>query len=649
MEYTLGQSRTPISMNKLDRIPRCQLLMRSIVSPLLCAGFTIPASAQITTGGDGTIVNQSGNTFNITGGTQPTGSGNLFHSFGTFGLQTNQTASFQPGVSVTNILGRVTGGTYSSIDGKIQVTGSANLYLMNPAGIVFGKNASLDVNGAFTATAANAIGFGNSNWFKAFGTTNDYPTLTGTPTDFAFTAVPGSIFNAANLTSKAGNSITLVGGTIISTGNIKTSGGNITIATAPGGKYVRISSDGSILALDLPIASAQQIDPVATTFSPKPFAELVTGSGIDLTATAVKIEGNGFVLTKDDPIIPNTTTSPSQYLQISGGDIVLNHLNTSNPGKGGDIRIESSSIIHTGDLNSSSPNTSNVENKGGAISIQARDSILTGRIDSSTRPSSNNGVTLPATGGNVTLTSKAAYVLVDSIDTRGATASGTANTRGGDLTVNSSWLFRATKLLDYDTTPAFSTFDPTANGARYSVISINTGPFGKINITHGGNSFVTGAKVLENDPSSSSARGQMPPTAGFTFAERESGSLGLIVGTQAANGSLVVAYTNGSFKAIDGSSPSLDGFQIKSVPLPTAQDPVIPYNPYGLEGLGGLQGLGGQSGIQVVNQLLFLNPNTQVSGQKSKHNCIPSFSSIADPCQSVVGKSPVLQILNSRK
>ena len=50
------------------------------------------------------------------------------------------------------------------IDGKLQVTGgNANLFLMNPAGIVFGKGASLDINGAFTATTAKAIDFGNGN------------------------------------------------------------------------------------------------------------------------------------------------------------------------------------------------------------------------------------------------------------------------------------------------------------------------------------------------------------------------------------------------------------------------------------------------------------------------------------------------------
>jgi large exoprotein involved in heme utilization and adhesion len=80
----------------------------------------------------------------------------------------------------------VTGGEASVINGLLQVTGSnANLYLMNPAGIVFGANARLDVAGSFTATTANGIGFGD-RWFNAVGA-NNYATLIGNPSSFAFT------------------------------------------------------------------------------------------------------------------------------------------------------------------------------------------------------------------------------------------------------------------------------------------------------------------------------------------------------------------------------------------------------------------------------------------------------------------------------
>lgn len=229
---------------------------------------------------------------------------NLFHSFGKFNVDAGQVANFKPDAGIQNILGRVTDGA-SLINGGIQVNGgnntsAVNLFLMNPAGIVFGKGASLDINGSFTATTAKAIDF-NGKWFNAVGAYN-YSELTGNPLGLAFTgSTPCSIFSAATLSNaQPGKSITLVGGTVISTGDIKTAGGNISIATVEGGKYVQIKSDGSLLRLDLP-ASANSIAKEATAFTPLKLAELLTSPGVDLAATGVKSE-KGIVTLVGDAI-----------------------------------------------------------------------------------------------------------------------------------------------------------------------------------------------------------------------------------------------------------------------------------------------------------------------------------------------------------
>jgi large exoprotein involved in heme utilization and adhesion len=104
---------------------------------------------------------------------------------------------------------------------------------MNPAGIIFGSNARLNVPASFTATTATGIGFG-SNWFSASGP-NDYAALVGTPNSFAFTlSQPGAILNAGDLAVESGKNLTLLGGTVVNTGKLSAPGGNITVAAVPG-------------------------------------------------------------------------------------------------------------------------------------------------------------------------------------------------------------------------------------------------------------------------------------------------------------------------------------------------------------------------------------------------------------------------------
>jgi filamentous hemagglutinin family protein len=329
MNHSKLDPQQQISIGNITTTATAKLLVRSIFTLGVCAGFTIPASAQVTPGGDGTSITQSGNTFNIRGGT-PSGGTNLFHSFATFGLQTNQVANFQPDAAVTNILGRVNGGQPSIVDGKIQVTGNANLFLMNPAGMIFGKNASLDINGAFTATTAKAIGFGNGKWFNAIGT-NNYDGLAGTPEGFAFTNItntPGSIFSASSLTNaKTGQSITLVGGTVIMTGNISTSGGDISISTVRGGQYVKIKSENNVLSLDVPIQlpdNARNISTEARAFTPPLLPALLTGNDGNLRAEAsgVKIDNGVVKLVSENKAIQNRP--------IATGDIVTKDINARN-------------------------------------------------------------------------------------------------------------------------------------------------------------------------------------------------------------------------------------------------------------------------------------------------------------------------------
>jgi filamentous hemagglutinin family protein len=287
------------------------------ISPIL---LTAPVTAQsITTAQDGTntVVLPNGQRFDITGGTQA--GANLFHSFQQFGLSQGQIANFLSQPNIQNILGRVVGGDPSVINGLIQLTGgNSNLYIMNPAGVIFGSNASLNVPASFTATTASGIQVGNS-WFGMNTSASDLKNLTGTPNAFAFTnsTVPlssttqtGVIVNQGNLTASQGQSITLVGGIVINTGTISTPNGKINIVAVPDGKYVRITPEGGVLSLDLAIATQQELGntrPIAVTDLPK----LLAGSGVtaptkagesivsgNLTAASINVLANRYDTTQ---------------------------------------------------------------------------------------------------------------------------------------------------------------------------------------------------------------------------------------------------------------------------------------------------------------------------------------------------------------
>ncbi len=138
--------------------------VRSVVcgSALALAGVALTATAQVASniaadGSLGTSVVQTANVFDITGGT-PVGGSNLFHSLSQFTVGTGDVARFGGAASIQHIIGRVTGGDASTIDGTIASSiAGASVWLVNPNGILFGPNAIIDVSGGFHASTADFL------------------------------------------------------------------------------------------------------------------------------------------------------------------------------------------------------------------------------------------------------------------------------------------------------------------------------------------------------------------------------------------------------------------------------------------------------------------------------------------------------------
>ncbi len=163
------------------------------VVPIGICGIAPVSKAQITPDGSvGSVVHITGNAATITGGTQR--GGNLFHSFSEFSLSptTINSATFDNAAGVQNIITRVTGGSVSNINGLIQAGGTANLFFLNPNGIVFGSQAALNIGGSFIGSTASSLKFGDGTEYGSIASTPPLLTISQ-PISLQYGATPGLI------------------------------------------------------------------------------------------------------------------------------------------------------------------------------------------------------------------------------------------------------------------------------------------------------------------------------------------------------------------------------------------------------------------------------------------------------------------------
>jgi filamentous hemagglutinin family protein len=348
---------------------------------------------------------------------------NLFHSFGNFGLATGESAAFSGPATINNVIGRVTGGNQSSIDGKIQstITG-ANLYLINPSGIVFGPHATVDVKGSFHASTADYLKMSDGTKFQA--TNPDASTLSAAPpAAFGFlTPRPAAI-------TVNGTTLGPVPGTLgVVAGPVSIAGAAL---SAPAGTIHVTSVAGTG---EVPVDPRNTPDLTVTSLGP---LSVSGGSVLDVSNRANRGSGGSVFIRSGALTINSSEINADNFGSGTGGMISLRgdnqvglsgstrvHAVAQSLGRGPDIVVESAGSLAITTGSTVSASTSGL-GTGGDVRVNAEALMISsfGGISSDTSASGSGGSVI-VNAGILTITPNG------SIGTRTS-----ATGKGGSITV----------------------------------------------------------------------------------------------------------------------------------------------------------------------------------------------------------------------
>ncbi|MBW4480392.1 MAG: S-layer family protein [Tolypothrix brevis GSE-NOS-MK-07-07A] len=350
---------------------------------------------------DGTLPNNSnirleGNTFNITGGTQA--GSNLFHSFGQFSIPTGSTAFFNNTVDIQNIISRVTGGSISNIDGLIRANGNANLFLINPSGIVFGQNASLNVGGSFLASTASSFNFADGTTFSAIAPQTT-PLLTiSVPIGLQLQANPGSILvqgsghnlsysdigstirtDSLGLQVQPGKTLALVGGDIVlDGGNLRAESGRIELGSVADPSLVSLTPVDSGFVLGY--SGVENFGAIQLTRKASADTSGEGGGEIQVQARRLSVQDGSSILSitqgsKSGGSFSVNATDSIELIGESGDGEYASSLFTESQGSGslGDLKIATGKLIATSGAYIS--NYTYSEGRGGHLSVKASEFV----------------------------------------------------------------------------------------------------------------------------------------------------------------------------------------------------------------------------------------------------------------------------------
>jgi filamentous hemagglutinin family protein len=462
---------------------------------------TLPGHAEVVLDGSvGPATTLPGPNFDIRADYGKAMGNNLFHSFQSFNLNQNESATFSGPAHTENVISRITGGTLSNIDGTMKLSDmpKANFYFINPAGIIFGEHAKLDLPASAHFSTASTLRLQDGGNFSATAPQTSVLTV-APPVAFGFLSdSPASItINGSTLALTGGQTLSLLGGPLQLQphSQLNVSEGRLNLASlATKGEVTPTGTDLQVTAAargDLTLREAQMdvsgngsgsIYIRAGRFELQSSEVLgITrdkdGGGLNIAVTELALLDSSRISASTDGAgnggnlnlkVAQTTTlagtsSPesldgifsnaregstgnagkiqitTQQLNLLGGKQIGS--NTFGSGEGGTIEINVA-----GDLNitksrisTSSVSTEKLAGQGGTISIQAQNLRLTegGLIDSNTYGEGQGGSVIIQVVGNVTLDG---YMVIDETAFSsfiGSTTEGAGNAGTIELTAHS--------------------------------------------------------------------------------------------------------------------------------------------------------------------------------------------------------------------
>ena len=423
-------------------------------------------------------------------GTQQIGGGAmrgraLFHSFSMFKIGTGDRVYFDSPEGIATIFSRVTGKGISTIDGILGVSGGADLFLMNPNGVVFGKNARLDVQGSATFTTADRILFGTGQTFAADGTQAVPLLAVNVPLGLQWGNQGGNqggqvISQGANLQVLPGQTLRLLGnGVSVDGGSIRA--GKVTIASVSQNETLTIQPTGEVTtgmttgitqfapidiqqgaSIDVSGNALGFISLLGSRISIRDGSSLfanISGNGRESTAEGIRITGTEKIeilgsLAQNKPTFITsdalkTATGDSANILITTPNLILKdgariQTRTYGPGNGGNIIVRSANIDASGGL------------VGVPLSNGKTGDIATGIVSRGEEGSSGNGGSVRLESDRITLMQGAEF----RASTRGSGSAGDFTVLAKDITLVGGVL---TFLTGFSTSTGNGT-DPTIAG-----------------------------------------------------------------------------------------------------------------------------------------------------------------------------------------